>query len=112
MLKKVCTTARLIRFALLPAVGLAADVPEENGSAGKAAPMPDRRDFGAGTVCTPDRIRGGFGRLLNDRGELSLCFPDCLALAAPAVLFRLKREGFSECRVGGSEQGLLVQGRR
>jgi hypothetical protein len=51
-------------------------------------------------------------RFLDSRGELRLFFPDSLALAAPFLLFRLKREGFSRCLVQASHRGLYVQGRR
>lgn len=62
--------------------------------------------------CTPRLVRDGLGRLLDSRGELRLFFPRCLAIAAPVLLFRLKREGFSRCSVAVSDQGLLVRGRR
>jgi hypothetical protein len=62
--------------------------------------------------CAPRRIRGGMNRLLDQSGELRLFFPHCLAIAAPVLLFRLKREGFSVCSVEASELGLLVRGRR
>lgn len=47
-------------------------------------------------------------RAVNQRGELRLLFPDCLALAAPLLLFRLKREGFSNCRALMTDEGLLL----
>jgi hypothetical protein len=62
--------------------------------------------------CTPGQVRGGMSRLINIRGELKLLFPGCQAFAAPALLFRLKREGFSGCTVHASNEGLVVQGRR
>jgi hypothetical protein len=52
------------------------------------------------------------GRFLDGRGELLLFFADCLAPAAPFILFRLKREGFSRCSVEVTKRGLLVRGRR
>lgn len=60
----------------------------------------------------PRQIRGDLGRFLNSQGELRLFFPGCLPIAAPAVLFRLKRQGFSRCRVEASGRGLLVRGMR
>ena len=62
--------------------------------------------------CEPRQIRGGMERLINSQGELRLFFPDCLAIAAPLLLFRLKREGFSCCLVQVADHGLLVLGRR
>ena len=109
MLAKIRNTVLLIRFALLPATGRESIAVKGEGEKGAEQPPPGPESC---AVCTPERIRGGFGGLLDDRGEISVCFPDCLAPAAPAVLFRLKREGFSECRVRATEKGLLVRGRR
>jgi hypothetical protein len=96
-LKRVFCTLRLMFYASLPA-RLSRD----------AAPP------GEGEVhqCEPGQIRGGMERFLNKRGELRIFFPRCLAIAAPFVLFRLKREGFSRCTVQATDQGLYVQGRR
>lgn len=60
----------------------------------------------------PGALRGGIATMTNSRGELKLFIPGCYALAATALLFRLKREGFSACTVTTRESGLLVQGRR
>jgi len=60
----------------------------------------------------PKAFVGGFAPMTNSRGELKLFIPGCYALAATALLFRLKREGFSACSVTVQEHGLLVQGRR
>jgi len=82
------------------------------------APIPARSGEVQGEVqgdvprCLPRQIRGGMDRFLDARGELRLFIPDCLALAAPFILFRLKREGFSRCYVQASKQGLYVEGRR
>lgn len=92
----VVRTMLLIYYALVPAAQCGAAPPEVDGV----------------LRCEPRQIRGGLGRLVNRQGELRLLFPGCLALAAPLVMFRLKREGFSRCSVQASEQGLHVQGRR
>lgn len=82
------------------------------------AALPARRDAessprtGEVRHCTPRQIRGGMDRFLDSRGELRLFFPGCLGIAAPFVLFRLKREGFSSCCVRSADAGLYVQGRR
>ena len=60
----------------------------------------------------PRQIRAGMGSFLDRRGELQLFFPECLAIAAPFLLFRLKREGFSDCTVGVSKEGLYLRCRR
>ena len=104
-LASVFTTAQVILFALLP--------PSNAGEEPSLPTSGPSADTGAGALrCAPRRIRGGMNRLLDGRGELRLFFPQCLAIAAPALLFRLKREGFSVCSVEASEQGLLVRGRR
>lgn len=94
--RRALRTLQLICYALLPSRG------------GKADPT------AAGEVrrCEPHEILGGMGLFLDNRGELRLFFPECRPLAAPLILFRLKREGFSRCSVQVRERGLLVQGRR
>jgi len=89
-------TLRLIGYALLPSAGGRGE-PTERGEVRRIEPR---------------GIRGGMGRYLDGAGELRLFFPDCLAAAAPFILFRLKREGFSRCRAHASERGLLVEARR
>src|SRR6266571_5505500 len=49
-----------------------------------------------------------FSRYLNQQGELGLFFQDCLPLAAPFLLFRLKRTGFSRCRAWSAPGGLAL----
>lgn len=62
--------------------------------------------------CEPEEIRGGMGLFLDGSGELRLFIPRCRPLAAPFILFRLKREGFSRCSVKAVEHGLQVRARR
>ncbi|MBT1074279.1 hypothetical protein [Geobacter grbiciae] len=52
------------------------------------------------------------GQAVNAEGDLSLFFPGCPALAAPFLLFRLKRLGFSRCRVRLLPEGLALTARR
>ena len=135
-LARVFGTAQLVFFALLPAAdAAAASQDNEHGRQGRNSsegtppfakggrggfaldPCQERLDETAGAAgavlrCAPRQIRGGMGRLLNSRGELRLFFPNCLAIAAPVLLFRLKREGFSRCFVEASDRGLLVRGMR
>jgi hypothetical protein len=128
-------TVRLMISALLPPIGsrpaspVGADLGEpedvaQPGAAVAGAPARshapreadayDSRHLMEGETmhCTPGQVRGGMSRLVNSRGELKLLFPGCRAFAAPALLFRLKREGFSVCTVLTSNEGLVVQGRR
>ena len=100
-------TAQLVLFALLPTAQAGTTSSEDNAWKDESFP-----DHNGALRCTPRRIRGGLGRLLDSRGELRLFFPCCLAIAAPVLLFRLKREGFSRCSVAVVDQGLLVRGRR
>ncbi len=93
---RVLNTLKICCYALLPSTG------------GDAEPA-GRKEV---LRCEPRQMRGGMGRFLDDAGELRLFFPDSLPIAAPFILFRLKREGFSRCSVHASHQGLLVQGRR
>jgi hypothetical protein len=45
-------------------------------------------------------------------GLLKIFFPGVFPLAAPFLLYRLKRTGFSGCRVTVTDGGLLVTARR
>jgi len=52
------------------------------------------------------------GRFTHSDGTLALLFRDATAIAAPFLLFRLKRTGFSACRVMRVPEGLLLTARR
>ncbi|MBU5611720.1 hypothetical protein [Geomonas azotofigens] len=93
---RLLRTVALIWHALHPAQG--------------GAPQPV--EPGGVRECEPADIRGGMGLYLDAAGELRLFIPNCRGLAAPVVLFRLKREGFSRCSVRMVEGGLLIQARR
>jgi hypothetical protein len=49
---------------------------------------------------------------LDDTDKLSLLFPGALPLAAPFLLFRLKRLGYSACRVTADGNGLILTATR
>ena len=49
---------------------------------------------------------------VNRQKECALFFPDCLAPAAPFLLFRLKRQGFSNCRISVTPGGLALYAQR
>lgn len=128
LLARLLGTAQIVFFALLPPVdtgpaGGKGGVPASPGpAAGETPERPAAARPGAVAAghagpagalrCTPRQIRGGMGRLLDSGGELRILFPRCLAIAAPVLLFRLKREGFSGCSVRVWDRGLLVRGRR
>jgi len=64
---------------------------------------------------TEEEIRfylGDLNRGVDRQGELKLLFSGCLSFAAPFLLFRLKRKGFSNCRVLITGKGLLLCARR
>lgn len=127
-MRRILRTVQLVCLALLPGQSRPGTPPEpgDAGNPGRqetVAPVggssssngsPARAGSAPGEVrrCEPRDLRGGMAHLANSRGELRLLFPGCLAIAAPALLFRLKREGFSRCTVAASHEGLLVQGMR
>ena len=100
-MSRVVCTMELMYYAVWPSRG---------GRAVVAQARPTGED-GFRTLA-PRQIRGGVERFLDGRGELRLFFEGCLSVAAPCVLFRLKREGFSCCKVRTSHRGLYVVGRR
>jgi len=51
-------------------------------------------------------------RYTDSNGSLELLFNDAFSIAAPFLLFRLKRTGFSACRVQRVPEGLLLSARR
>jgi hypothetical protein len=53
-----------------------------------------------------------FDRAVGRHGELALFFPGCLAVAAPFLLFRLKRTGFSNCSALTTREGLFLTATR
>jgi hypothetical protein len=52
------------------------------------------------------------GPVVGADGRLALFFPGCRAPAAPFVLYRLKREGYSGCTATATPDGLLVNAAR
>ena len=52
------------------------------------------------------------GRVVGVDGKLTLFFPGCRAPAAPFVLYRLKREGYSGCTATATPDGLMVKAAR
>jgi hypothetical protein len=54
------------------------------------------------------RYLADLNRTVNPKGGVDLFLPECLPLAAPFLLFRLKREGYSRCRASISGGGLHI----
>lgn len=52
------------------------------------------------------------GKAADERGEIRLFFTGAPALAAPFLLFRLKRLGFSGCRAEARKGGVALTARR
>ena len=55
---------------------------------------------------------GDLNRAVDRQGGLTLQFTDCLTIAAPFILFRLKRMGFSNSRVLIKGKGFMVTANR
>ena len=88
--------------------------PHTRGSADPSPPEIRRRKYGCRWVGPADIpvCLGNLCQAVTPQGELALFFPDCVALAAPFVLFHLKRTGFSNCRVTVASDGLMLHGAR
>ena len=101
MTGRIYLTALVIGYALFP------PSPGTAGYNRKAATEPSSEDIAvrSDNVCF---YLADLNRAINPQGELRLLFPGCLALAAPLLLFRLKREGFSNCRALMTAEGLLL----
>jgi hypothetical protein len=94
---RIANTMQTVLYALLPPRG-----------GGKT------RVAGSGQVrrCMPRDFRWGMEHFLDEKGDFRILIPGCLSIAAPVILFRLKREGFSGCFVRTTSEGLYVEGRR
>jgi hypothetical protein len=94
-------TLSLIRHALVPQRNLA------------PVPLPQP---GNGTASIPPEafaaVLGHLAATLRPDGSLDLLFSGALAPAAPFLLFRLKRHGYSACRAVITPQGIMLSARR
>lgn len=95
-MKRTLRTLELIWRLILPPRG--------------GAPQPTTS--GEVRTCEPEEIGRGMGLYLDSAGKLRLFVPQCRPIAAPVVLFRLKRQGFSRCSVEESGGGLLIRAQR
>lgn len=103
-LRRLHATITLARYALSPPAI----------SANRSERVPACNGTGPYTI-NPDEIAIALASIpcFADRdGSLSILFRDVSSLAAPFLLFRLKRTGFSACRVVQEERGLLMTARR
>jgi hypothetical protein len=104
-LNSVCLTLLVISYSIFP------PSPENGRCNHRAASEPSSRDV----AVRGDDIRfylADLNRAINGEGELNLSFPGCFAWAAPFLLFRLKRNGFSNGRVVSTAEGLLLTATR
>lgn len=79
------------------------------GGADAAASPPGYRPVPSGEI---PRYLADLSRAVGKDGKLALFFPGCRAAAAPFVLFRLKREGYSNCSATATADGLLLKASR
>jgi len=93
---RLAVTLRLIYSSLF-----AADLP----SMMLPYPVPRRNGFTETMHASP-------GEHADTAGNFSIFVPGAFPLAATFVLFRLKRRGFSNCRVVVEQEGLRIEARR
>ncbi len=96
-INKLYATLLLIRYSISPPKGgEQLFFPPENGSTTVIPPA-------AFSAAIPD-----LNSLLRPDGTLELMFEEAQHAAAPFLLSRLKRNGFSNCRAIVNSQGILV----
>ncbi len=93
-LSGIRATALIIICSLFPGSGDTAPVPPP------APPQP--------VTIPPEGIRAAIGSLCSADRSLALQFSHAYSIAAPFLLFRLKRLGYSNCRVIVTQGGLRV----
>ena len=82
--------------------------PQKNGATGR---FPDYTVLNAPQVAAANQ-QTDTAASHNLNHQLSVRIDGCHHLAAPFVLFRLKRTGFSACRVVYENDGLTIYARR
>jgi hypothetical protein len=104
MLERLYRTLLVIGFSIRPAS------PEKSG-ARSITTAESSPSFSIHVVASKEAIRfhlsdicGGIDR----HSEIRLLFPGCYAMAAPFLLYRLKRSGFSGSRALMTGEGLLL----
>jgi hypothetical protein len=82
--------------------------PQKNGAPGVTSPL-------AAHSREPLLLQTALANIatgIDQDGQLRLQIPGCHSLAAPFILFRLKRSGFSACQVIHENGGLTISARR
>ena len=108
MLKRIDLTLFAIASSLFPPVA---------GRNGGSAIAPDYSNFPISTRVLHTKEEIGYyladlHRGVDPDGGLALQFCGCFAVAAPFLLYRLKKSGFSGCRVSMNNEGLLLSAHR
>ena len=101
IIARLSVTLRLIRTSLFPADGIGIQVTRTSPSSSRAL-LP----ASLFVCCANPR------QFADSTGEFDLFVPGAFMPAAPFVLFRLKRWGFSGCRVEVEGGGLRLVARR
>jgi len=95
-------TLSLIHYSLSPP---ASDSMSSTGTGDSTNPYTINADEIAAAIAD-------MGRFTDSDGSLAILFRDALSIAAPFLLFRLKRTGFSACRIMKVPEGLLLTAKR
>lgn len=101
---KLHATCALAYYSLFPPTAAAAPSAAVT-SANNTPPYIINPSEIAATIASLDRF-------CDSDGAIALIFRDALMLAAPFLLFRLKRTAYSLCRVTATDHGLLLTARR
>jgi hypothetical protein len=107
MLARLHFSLLIIRHALVPGKTPCGQYAPPLSTMSQSAPTPRTVVAGelAWYLAWPDHT-------LDATGCISLFFPGALPLAAPFLLFRLKRQGFSTCRAIAGRDGILLTASR
>jgi hypothetical protein len=100
---RICQTARVIGLSIFPPRRQTRGTGDVATESAAVPAGPVRLSANALPICLAD-----FNSVVDRQGRLALFFPDCMAAAAPFLLFRLKRTGFSGCRAVVTDEGLLL----
>jgi hypothetical protein len=102
MLSRWLLTARVIAMALVPASG------RIGHATGKFSAPANEGGFMPLAPKALDAHMGNLRVILDDRQQLRLLLKGCRSIAAPFLLFRLKRQGFSRCRAEAASEGIYL----
>jgi hypothetical protein len=104
--------SKLTRVYITALVMCRSLVPSRQGDLPPAFDIPSSQECRPVPVKEISSCLANLSRYVQNDGKLFLFVPGCQAPAAPFVLFRLKREGYSNCTVTATADGLLVEATR